>query len=171
MDETMRKALEQEFDEKSARLSEMMEQMPAMQQAYQQYEAALRAFAVKELENAMKEEEDEVKRMNGHCQRAQEQVNAATKTGDPTYIAQCKEARAAEQLAMELAQRRLAEAKARYAEALSQHGFEDEAAYRAAFMAKPAFMKLEKNLQPFREEYAALLARCEEIEALLSKEE
>lgn len=168
MDEAMRKALEQEFDEKGARLAEMM-QMPEMEEACQQYEAAVRALAVKEIENAAKEEEEEVERMGVHCKKAQEQLNAATASGDPTYIAQCKENRAAEQLAMDLANKRLAEAKERYASALAQYGFNDEAAYRAAFLAKPAFMKLEKKTQPFRKEYAELYARCDEIEKLLSE--
>ena len=171
MDEAMRKALIEEFEVKSERLSRMMQQMPEMEAAYRQYEAAERACAVKETEIALREEAEEVQRMGVHCKKAQEQVNAATKTGDPAYMAQCKENREAEHLAMELAEKRLEEAKAAYQAALAQYGFEDEAAYRAAFLAKPAFMKLEKKVQPFRMEYAELYARCEEIEKQLSADE
>ena len=171
MDEMMRKALEEEFDAKSTRLSEMMQQMPEMEAAYKQYEAAVRAYTVKDAEIALKDEEEEVMRMDVHCQKAQGSLNAALQTGDPTRIAQCKQMREDEHLALDLAQRRLQEAKSHYEAVLAQQGFADEEAYRAAFLAKPAFLKLEKKVQPFRKEYAELLVRCEEIEKLLSEEE
>jgi len=171
MDDMTRKALEAEFDEKSARLSEMMEKMPEMQAAYQKYEAAVRARTVKELEIAAKDETAEMERMQARCQQAQNDLNAATQAGDPARIAACKEKRADEHLAFDLAERRMQDACRRYQTEIVQQGFASEQAYAQAFLAKPAFMKLEKTIQPFRQEYAGLLARCEEIEKLLSEGE
>ena len=48
MDEARRRALEAEFDEKSAELSGMMEQVDEVQRAYARLALALRARAVKE---------------------------------------------------------------------------------------------------------------------------
>lgn len=171
MDETMRIALEAEFDEKSAKLSDMMEKMPEMQAAYAQYEAAARALAVKEAENAAREEDAEVERMQGHCEKALSNLNAAKESGDDARVAPCQAAYEAELLAFDLAKKRQQEAYSRYEAALTQQGFESKDAYQQAFLPKPKFMKLEETIQPFRKEYAQLLARCEEIETLLSENE
>ena len=56
MDEARRRALEAEFDEKSAELSGMMGQVDEVQRAYARLALALRARAVKEKENAAREE-------------------------------------------------------------------------------------------------------------------
>ena len=55
MDEARRRAMEAEFDEKSAELSGMMEQVDEVQRAYARLALALRARAVKEKEKAKKQ--------------------------------------------------------------------------------------------------------------------
>ena len=170
MDDTQRIALEQEFEEKSARLTEMMEQVPDMQKAYQQLEAAVRARAVKDAENAAKDETVEMERMLARCQQAQSDLEAAMQSGNEARIALCKQRREDEHLAFDLAERRMQDGCRRYQAEIIRQGFGSEAAYQAAFLTKPALLKLEEKVNPFREEYAALLARCEEIEKLLSEE-
>ena len=170
MDDTQRIALEKEFEEKSARLTGMMTQMDEMQKAWKQLEAANRARAVKDAENAAKDETAEMERMLARCQQAKSDLNAATQAGDKARIAACQQKCDDEHLAFDLAERRMQDACRRYQAELVRQGFGSEQAYQAAFLTKPAHMKLEETVNPFREEYAALLARCEEIEKLLSEE-
>jgi len=171
MTEMERNALEREFEDKSGRLTEMMIQMSDMQTAYKKYEAAARANAVMVAYEAMTAENDEVERMQKHVSRAEEQSKNAKTSGTKEFASAAKEAAKAQQLALELALKKQAEAKTAYEAALHENGFDSEEAFKAAFLTKPAFMKLDETINPFRMEYATLLARCEEIEALLSAEE
>ena len=82
MDEARRRALEAEFDEKSAELSGMMEQVDEVQRAYARLALALRARAVKEKENAAREETVEMERMLARCQQAKSDLDAAKAAGD-----------------------------------------------------------------------------------------
>lgn len=171
MTEMERNALEREFEDKSGRLTEMMIQMGEMEKLYKKYEAAARANAVMTAYEAMTAESDEVERMSKHASRAEAQSKNAKSSGAKELADAAKEAAAAQNLALDLARKKQAEAKAAYEAALAENGFESEAAFKAAFLTKPAFMKLEETVNPFRMEYATLLARCEEIEVLLSDEE
>lgn len=167
MNDTERKALEQEFEEKSARLTEMMARMPEMEAAYARYEAASRASMMATLYDLLKDEKEELARMQHHVAKAREEREAAEKTGSKTRIAAAREAVESEELALSHAQALLEKAQARYAAEMPRQGFDSESAWQAAFLTKPAFMNLEGKIQPFRREYAELLARCQEIEALL----
>ena len=170
MNDMERNALEREFEEKSGRLTEMMLQMSDMQIAYRKWEAACRANAVMQAYDALTAENEEVARMQKHVERAtQESKNAAT-SGAKELAQAAKAAANAQQLALDLAMEKQASAKAAYEAALTANGFDSEDAFKAAFLAKPAFMKLDETITPFRTEYAALLARCQEIEALLPEE-
>ena len=164
MNEMERIALEREFEDKSGRLTEMMLQMSDMQTAYRKWEAASRANAVMAAYEAMTAENDEVARMQKHVDRAAEESKNAASSG-------AKAAANAQQLALDLAKEKQASAKAAYEAALAENGFDSEEAFKAAFLTKPAFMKLDETVTPFRMEYATLLARCEEIEALLPEDE
>lgn len=169
MDDTQRQALEAEFEQNRARLTEMMDSLPQMQAAHAQYEAAARANAVAAAYDALKDEKEEISRMEGHVAAAQASLDAANKRNDKTGSAMAGEKLEAETLALGHAQELLAAAQARYDAEITRQGFDSEAAWQAAFLTKPAFMKLEETLTPFREEYARLLARCEEIEAQLGE--
>ena len=171
MTDKERNALEREFEDKSGRLTEMMIQMSEMEKLYKKYEAAARANVVMTAYEAMTAEGDEVERMSRHASRAKEQSKNARTSGVKEFADAAKQAADAQQLALDLAVKKQAEAKAAYEAALAENGFESEAAFKAAFLTKPAFMKLDETVTPFRMEYATLLARCEEIEALLSDEE
>lgn len=169
MNDTERLALEQEFEAKSAKLTEMMARMPEMEAAYAKYEAAARAGVIAALYDAFKEETEELARMEQHVEKAREALNAATKAANKDRIAAAREALQSEELACDHAKTLLQKAQARYEEEVTRQHFESEAAWQAAFLGKPAFMKLEETIQPFRQEYAQLLTRCQEIEALLDE--
>ena len=171
MTDKERNALEREFEDKSGRLREMMIQMGDMEKAYKKWEAASRANAVMAAYEAMTAESDEVERMSKHAKRAEEQSKNAKTSGAKELADAAKEAAKAQKLALELAVKKQAEAKTAYEAALAENGFDSEAAFKAAFLTKPAFMKLDETVTPFRMEYATLLARCEEIVALLPEEE
>ena len=171
MNEMERVALEREFEEKSGRLTEMMLQMSDMQIAYRKWEAASRANAVMEAYDALTAENDEVARMSKHVDRAAQESKNAAASGAKELADAAKAAANAQQLALDLAKEKQAKAKAAYEAALTENGFESEEAFKAAFLTKPAFMKLDETVTPFRMEYATLLARCEEIEALLPEED
>ena len=171
MTDMERNALEREFEDKSGRLTEMMIQMGEMEKLYKKYEAASRANAVMEAYEAMTAENDEVERMSKHVSRAEEQSKNAKTSGAKELAEAARQAAAAQQLALDLAVKKQADAKAAYEAALAENGFDSEDAFKAAFLTKPAFMKLEETVNPFRMEYATLLARCEEIEALLPDDE
>ena len=171
MNEMERIALEREFEEKSGRLTEMMLQMGDMQIAYRKWEAASRANAVMEAYDALTAENDEVARMSKHVDRAAQESKNAAASGAKELADAAKAAANAQQLALDLAKEKQAKAKAAYEAALTENGFESEEAFKAAFLTKPAFMKLDETVTPFRMEYATLLARCEEIEALLPEED
>lgn len=171
MNEMERIALEREFEEKSGRLTEMMLQMGDMQIAYRKWEAASRANAVMEAYDALTAENDEVARMSKHVDRAAQESKNAAASGAKELADAAKAAVNAQQMALDLAKEKQAKAKAAYEAALAQNGFESEEAFKAAFLTKPAFMKLDETVTPFRMEYATLLARCEEIEALLPEED
>ena len=164
-------ALEREFEEKSGRLTEMMLQMGDMQIAYRKWEAASRANAVMEAYDALTAENDEVARMSKHVDRAAQESKNAAASGAKELADAAKAAVNAQQMALDLAKEKQAKAKAAYEAALAENGFESEEAFKAAFLTKPAFMKLDETVTPFRMEYATLLARCEEIEALLPEED
>lgn len=170
MTDMERNALEREFEEKSGRLSEMMEKMPEMQAAYQQLEAALRARAVKDAEIAAKDETAEMERMLARCQKAKAELDSAKQAGDEARMAAASQRCEDEHLAFDLAEHRMQDACRRYQAEIVRQGFGSETAYAAAFLTKPAQLKLEEKVNPFREEYAKLLARCEEIERLLGDE-
>ena len=171
MNEMERIALEREFEEKSGRLTEMMLQMGDMQIAYRKWEAASRANAVMEAYDALTAENDEVARMSKHVDRAAQESKNAAASGAKELADAAKAAVNAQQMALDLAKEKQAKAKAAYEAALAENGFESEEAFKAAFLTKPAFMKLDETVTPFRMEYATLLARCEEIEALLPEED
>ena len=171
MNEMERIALEREFEEKSGRLTEMMLQMGDMQIAYRKWEAASRANAVMEAYDALTAENDEVARMSKHVDRAAQESKNAAASGAKELADAAKAAVNAQQMALDLAREKQAKAKAAYEAALAENGFESEEAFKAAFLTKPAFMKLDETVTPFRMEYATLLARCEEIEALLPEED
>lgn len=171
MTDMERNALEKEFEDKSGRLSEMMIQMSDMQTAWKKYEAAVRANAVMEAYEALKAENDEVERMQGHVSKATTESKNAKRSGAKEFAEAAAQALDAQKLALDLALEKQADAKAAYEAALKENGFDSEAAFKSAFLGKPAFMKLDETINPFRMEYAQLLARCEEIEALLSGEE
>ena len=171
MNEMERIALEREFEEKSGRLTEMMLQMGDMQIAYRKWEAASRANAVMEAYDALTAENDEVARMSKHVDRAAQESKNAAASGAKELAYAAKAAVNAQQMALDLAKEKQAKAKAAYEAALAENGFESEEAFKAAFLTKPAFMKLDETVTPFRMEYATLLARCEEIEALLPEED
>lgn len=171
MDNAQRNALEREFEDKSARLTEMMIQMGDMQKAWQKYEAATRAGLVKTLYDALTAEEEEVARMQGHVNKAAEEAKNAKRSGEKTLANAAAEAHKAQQLALDLAISHRDNARRAYEGMLAQQGFDSEAAFKAAYLTKPQFLKLEETIMPFRMEYATLLARCEEIEALLGDEE
>ena len=105
MDEARRRALEAEFDEKSAELSGMMGQVDEVQRAYARLALALRARAVKEKENAAREETVEMERMLARCQQAKSDLDAAKAAGDAQRVAACEAVCEAEKLSFELAQR------------------------------------------------------------------
>jgi len=168
MNDTERNALEQEFEETSAKLTEMMARLPEMEAAYAKYEAAARAGMVAAFYDLVKEETEEIARMDKHVVKAQEALAAAEKTASKDQLAAAREALTGEELAYAHAQELLKKAQSCYNEEITHQGFDSEAAWQAAFLTKPAFMKLEETIQPFRIEYAQLLKRCEEIEALLS---
>lgn len=171
MTDMERNALEREFEDKSGRLSEMMIQMSEMEKLYKKYEAAVRANAVMEAYEALRAENDEVGRMQGHVSKATTESKNAKRSGEKMLAEAAVEALDAQKLALDLAHQKQEEARAAYEAALKENGFDSEDAFKAAFLTKPAFMKLEETINPFRMEYATLLARCEEIEALLSAEE
>ena len=171
MNEMERTALEKEFEEKSGRLTEMMLQMSDMQTAYRKWEAASRANAVMEAYDALTAENDEVARMQKHVDRAAEESKNAANSGAKELADAAKAAANAQKLALDLAKEKQANAKAAYEAALAANGFDSEDAFKAAFLTKPAFMKLDETVTPFRTEYAALLSRCQEIEALLPEDE
>lgn len=171
MTDMERNALEREFEDKSGRLTEMMIQMGEMEKLYKKYEAASRANAVMEAYEAMTAENNEVERMSKHVSRAAEESKNAASSGAKELAKAAKAAANAQQLALDLAKEKQTSAKAAYEAALAENGFNSEEAFKSAFLAKPAFMKLEETVNPFRMEYATLLARCEEIEALLGDEE
>ena len=171
MNEMERTALEKEFEEKSGRLTEMMLQMSDMQTAYRKWEAASHANAVMEAYDALTAENDEVARMQKHADRAAEESKNAASSGAKELADAAKAAANAQKLALDLAKDKQANAKAAYEAALAANGFDSEDAFKAAFLTKPAFMKLDETVTPFRMEYATLLARCEEIEALLPEED
>lgn len=171
MTDMERNALEKEFEEKSARLTEMMIQMGDMEKAWKQYEAAARANTVMEAYEALTAENDEVARMRNHISKATTESKNAKRSGEKMLADAAGEALEALKLSCNLAEKKQVEAKARYEAALSENGFASEAAFKAAFLTKPAFMKLGETINPFRMEYAQLLARCEEIEKLLGDEE
>lgn len=167
MDEASRRALEAEFDEKSTELSEMMEQVEQVQKAYARLSLALRARAVKEKENAAREETVEVERLLARCQQAKSNLDAAKSANDARRLAECEAICEAEHLAFDLAQRREQDACCRYLDELNRQGFASEQAYHDAFLTLPAQKKLEEQVEPFRKRYAELLARLEEINAEL----
>ena len=171
MNEMERIALEREFEDKSGRLTEMMLQMSDMQTAYRKWEAASRANAVMAAYEAMTAENDEVARMQKHVDRAAEESKNAASSGAKELAQAAKAAANAQQLALDLAKEKQASAKAAYEAALAENGFDSEEAFKAAFLTKPAFMKLDETVTPFRMEYATLLARCAEIEALLPEDD
>ena len=171
MNEMERIALEREFEEKSGRLTEMMLQMSDVQIAYRKWEAASRANAVMEAYDALTAENDEVARMSKHVDRAAQESKNAAASGAKELADAAKAAVNAQQMALDLAKEKQAKAKAAYEAALAENGFESEETFKAAFLTKPAFMKLDETVTPFRMEYATLLARCEEIEALLPEED
>lgn len=171
MDNTQRNALEREFEDKSGRLTEMMMQMSDMQTAWQKYEAATRAGLVKTLYDALAEEEEEVARMQKHVNNAAEEAKKVRLSGEKALADAAEEARKAQQLALDHAIAHRDSARRAYENMLAQQGFDSEAAFKAAYLTKPQFLKLEETIMPFRMEYAQLLARCEEIEALLGDEE
>ena len=170
MDEAKRRALEAEFDGKSAKLSGMMEQVDEVQRAYARLALALRARAVKEKENAAREETVEMERMLARCQQAKSDLDAAKSAGDAQRVAACEATCEAEKLSFELAQRHERDACRRYQDELRRQGFATEQAYRDAFLTLPAQKKLEEQVEPFRRRYAELLARLEEINAELEAE-
>lgn len=170
MDDMTRAALEAEFDAKSAELSGMMENLEEIQRAYAQLALALRARAVKEKENAAREETAEMERMLARCQQAQSDLRAATGAGDRARMDACQAALDAENLAFDLAQRHMKDACRRYQDELRRQGFASEQAYQEAFLTLPAQKKLEEQVEPFRARYAELLRRCEELAALLENE-
>ena len=170
MKDMQRIALEQEFDEKSARITQMMARMEEMQRAYHQLEEARRARMVKDTENAAREETAQMERELAHCQQAKADADAAAMSGDAARIDVCALARDEAHRAFDLAERRMQDACRRYQMELARQGFGSEQAYRVAFMTKPAQQRLEAEVTAFREEYAVLLNRCEEIEKLLAQE-
>lgn len=171
MNDTQRTALEQEFEEKRARLTAMMAQMDDMQRAWQQYEAAARAERVRAAFDALAAEEEEVARMQGHVERAAAEVKAAKRSGEKALTGAAEEALDAQRLALDLAVRHRDDARRAYDAALTGQGFDSEEAFRAACLTKPALAKLEETIMPFRTEYARLLSRCEEIETLLGEDD
>lgn len=171
MTDIQRTALEKEFEDKSARLTEMMIQMGDMEKAWKKLEAATRANVVMEAYEALTAENDEVARMQKHVDRAAQESKNAASSGAKELAEAAKAAVNAQQLALDLAKEKQAAAKAAYEAALTAQSFASEAAFKAAYLTKPAFMKLEETVNPFRMEYAQLLARCEEIEALLPEDE
>lgn len=171
MTDMERNALEREFEDKSGRLSEMMIQMSEMEKLYKKYEAAVRANAVMTFYEAVTREQEEASRMQKHVHKACKECEAAQASKEQTLIDAASEAWQAQKLAHSHALLQMENAQIRYVEELKNQGFDSEDAFKAAFLTKPAFMKLEETVNPFRMEYATLLARCEEIEALLSAEE
>lgn len=169
MDDMQRKALEQEFEQVSAKLTEMMGQMPEMEAAYAKYEAASRANMVAAIYDILTEEQAECERMEGHVNTAQASYDAAKKREDQSGSVLALDKLNAQKLALEHAKSHLEKAKARFAQEIARQGFESEDAFKAAFLTKPAFMNLEAKLRPFTEEYNALLERCREIDALLAE--
>lgn len=169
MDDMQRKALEQEFEQASARLTEMMGMMPEMEAAYAKYEAASRAGMVSAIYDVLCEEQAECERMEGHVATAQASYDAAKKREDQTGSVLALDKLNAQKLALEHAKAHLEKAKARFAQEIERQGFDSEEAFKAAYLNKPAFMNLEEKLRPFSQEYNTLLERCKEIDALLAE--
>ncbi len=167
MEAMEREALEVEFAQKRAELAEMMKQMEHMQASYARLTQARRARAVKEKENAAREETAAMERQLTRCQQAKSNLDAAIAADDQMRKSACEAACEKEKSAFELAQRRERDACRRYQDELRRQGFSSEAAYQAAFLTLPAQNKLEKEVEPFRTRYAQLLERLKEINAAL----
>ena len=167
MDDMQKTQLENEFEQKSARLTVMMAQTTSIQAACRKLENARRARIIRDAENAAKDETAEMERMLARCQQAQSDYEAAMHSGDEARIAACRQKRDDEHLAYDLAERRMQDACRRYQAEITRQGFGSEQAYQAAFLTKPAQQKLEETISAFREEYTTLLKRCEELADLL----
>ena len=149
----------------------MMEQVGEVQRAYARLQLGRRARAVKEEENAAREETVEMERMLARCQQAGSDLDAAKAAGDAQRVAACEAVCEAEKLSFELAQRHERDACRRYQDELRRQGFATEQAYHDAFLTLPAQKKLADQVEPFRQRYAELLARLQQLNAELEADE
>lgn len=167
MNDVERAMLEKEFEIKSARLSQMMEQMPEMDKECKRLHKATCALTLFEAERTAKQEVADLERQIPLWQQAHRDYEEAMKEGDEEKIAACK-ARVDEEMRLyKAAEAHMQESYRRYQAEAGRKIFKNQGEMEAAFIPLAEQEKIAQKLTAFQEEYNALLKRCEELADLL----